>query len=481
MTTPKAAGGDSAASTRAVDAREVGSSAEPALRRALSNRHIQMIALGGAIGTGLFYGSADAITLAGPSILLAYLLGGVTIFFVVRAMGEMSVQSPTSGAFSAYAYRYWSPRAGFISGWNYWFNYVAVSMVELSVVGVYINYWFPTVPRWLTAALVLLIITFVNIVGVRAFGEFEFWFALIKVIAIIGMIVLGIVVIIMGTNPGAGLPAPSFSHLWNEGGFFPHGVSGMAKSLAVVMFSFGGIELIGITAGEADDPQRSIPRAINQVVYRILIFYIGALLVIMAVVPWNRIDGKLSPFVQIFDSVGIGVAAHILNLVVLTAALSVYNSALYSNGRMLYSLSWQGNAPRSFRQLSGRGVPLLGVLVSSVVTVGAVILAFAQPDTAFPVLMSTALASALINWAMILITQLKFRQSLTPKEVAQLRFKLPGGRLATAFALTMLGAVAVLMAVLPDHQVAVVVGPVWLLALFLSYEVKTRYQRARGR
>ncbi|MBE6483167.1 MAG: amino acid permease [Actinomycetaceae bacterium] len=440
-----------------------------------------MIALGGAIGTGLFYGSADAISLAGPSILIAYLLGGVTIFLVVRAMGEMSVHSPTSGAFSAYAYRYWSPRAGFISGWNYWFNYVAVSMVELSVVGVYINYWFPSVPRGVTAALVLLIITFVNLVGVRAFGEFEFWFALIKVVAIIGMIVLGIVVVIMGTNPGAGLPTPSFAHLWNEGGFFPHGVSGMAKSLTVVMFSFGGIELIGITAGEADDPQRSIPRAINQVVYRILIFYIGALLIIMAVVPWNRIDGEISPFVQIFDSVGIGVAAHILNLVVLTAALSVYNSGLYSNGRMLYSLSWQGNAPRSFRQLSGRGVPLLGVLVSSVVTVGAVILAFAEPDTAFPVLMSTALASALINWAMILITQFKFRQSLTPQEVAHLRFKLPGGRLATVLALGMLGVVAVLMAVLPDSQVAVVVGPIWLLVLFLSYEVKTRYQRVRGR
>jgi len=487
MSTTGAEEHNSAASTHAASARksgnaqQSGSTSEPTLRRALSNRHIQMIALGGAIGTGLFYGSADAISLAGPSILIAYLLGGVTIFLVVRAMGEMSVHSPTSGAFSAYAYRYWSPRAGFISGWNYWFNYVAVSMVELSVVGVYINYWFPSVPRGVTAALVLLIITFVNLVGVRAFGEFEFWFALIKVVAIIGMIVLGIVVVIMGTNPGAGLPTPSFAHLWNEGGFFPHGVSGMAKSLTVVMFSFGGIELIGITAGEADDPQRSIPRAINQVVYRILIFYIGALLIIMAVVPWNRIDGEISPFVQIFDSVGIGVAAHILNLVVLTAALSVYNSGLYSNGRMLYSLSWQGNAPRSFRQLSGRGVPLLGVLVSSVVTVGAVILAFAEPDTAFPVLMSTALASALINWAMILITQFKFRQSLTPQEVAHLRFKLPGGRLATVLALGMLGVVAVLMAVLPDSQVAVVVGPIWLLVLFLSYEVKTRYQRVRGR
>lgn len=311
------------------------------LHRDLHNRHIQMIALGGAIGTGLFYGSASSISLAGPAILFVYLIGGCTIYLVMRALGEMSVHEPVPGAFSHYAYTYWSPRAGFISGWNYWFNYIFVAMSELSVVGLYINYWFPAVPTWLTAAFCLVFITAVNLLGVRAFGEFEFWFALVKVIAIIGMIVLGILVLVVGLQePHQVPPGTSFAEL-----VFPNGLKGATFAFVVVMFSFGGIELIGITAGEADDPRRSIPRAINLVIQRILIFYVLSLAIIMAVIPWRSIDGHASPFVQIFDSVGITFAAHILNFVVLTAALSVYNSGLYSNGRMLYSLAQQGNAP----------------------------------------------------------------------------------------------------------------------------------------
>ena len=371
---------------------QAGNSADGGLRRALTNRHIQMIALGGAIGTGLFYGSAAGIKLAGPSILLAYALGGAVIFFVVRAMGEMSVHRPSSGSFSRYANDYWSPRAGFVAGWNYWFNYIAVAMAELTVVGQYVQYWFPSVPAWASAAAVLLVITAVNLVGVKAFGEFEFWFSAIKVAAVVGMIVLGLYVIAAGVNSNPHLPDPSFGHLFGDG-FLAKGVTGLLASLVFVMFSFGGIELIGITAGEAENPQRSIPKAVNQVVYRILIFYIGALFVVMAVVPWDAIDGKLSPFVQIFDSVGIKAAAHMLNFVVLTAALSVYNSGLYSNGRMLYSLAWQGNAPKAFTKLSHRGIPYVGVLFSSLVTATAVAIVYFLPETAFTIVISTALAS----------------------------------------------------------------------------------------
>ena len=361
---------------------EAGVLAQPqagGLKRELKNRHIQMIALGGAIGTGLFYGSADSIGLAGPAILLAYLIGGTVIFLVVRALGEMSVDEPVSGAFSHYAYKNWSPRAGFVSGWNYWFNYIAVSMAELSVVGLYVNYWFPGVPKWLSAAFFLVAITAVNLLGVRAYGEFEFWFALIKVVAVIGMIVLGIVVVVLGINHNASLPDPSFGHLVHDGGFFAQGVSGMLMALVVVMFSFGGIELIGITAGEADNPKRTISRAVNQVVYRILIFYIGALAVIMAVIPWTKIDGKESPFVQIFDNIGIGGAAHILNFVVLTAALSVYNSGTYCNGRMLVGLAEQGDAPRALAKVDKRGVPVRALLVSALVTFLAVVVNYDLP------------------------------------------------------------------------------------------------------
>ena len=458
-----------------------GTSDDGGLRRALTNRHIQMIALGGAIGTGLFYGSAEGIKLAGPSILLAYALCGVVIFFVVRAMGEMSVYRPSSGSFSRYANDYWSPRAGFVAGWNYWFNYIAVAMAELTVVGQYIQYWFPSVPAWASAAVVLLVITMVNLVGVRAFGEFEFWFSAIKVAAVVGMIVLGLYVIAAGVNSNPHLPDPSFGHLFSDG-FLAKGLTGLLASLVFVMFSFGGIELIGITAGEADDPQRSIPKAINQVVYRILIFYIGALFVIMAVVPWNAIDGKLSPFVQIFDSVGIKAAAHMLNFVVLTAALSVYNSGLYSNGRMLYSLARQGNAPKAFMRLSRRGIPFVGVLFSSFVTATAVAIVYFLPKTAFTIVISTALASGIISWAIILITQRKFRRVIGPRGEAELSFKLPGGKTTNSIVLAALGGLLVLMASSADYRTAVIVLPIWLAILFVAYEVGRRTVKlGRGR
>ena len=453
-----------------------GASDDGGLRRALTNRHIQMIALGGAIGTGLFYGSAEGIKLAGPSILLAYALCGAVIFFVVRAMGEMSVHRPSSGSFSRYANDYWSPRAGFVAGWNYWFNYIAVAMAELTVVGQYIQYWFPSVPAWASAAVVLLVITAVNLVGVKAFGEFEFWFSAIKVAAVVGMIVLGLYVIAAGVNSNPHLPDPSFGHLFSDG-FLAKGLTGLLASLVFVMFSFGGIELIGITAGEAENPQRSIPRAVNQVVYRILIFYIGALTIVMAVVPWRQINGKLSPFVQIFDSVGISVAAHVLNFVVLTAALSVYNSGLYSNGRMLYSLARQGNAPKAFMRLSRRGIPYAGVLFSSMVTAVSVAVIYFLPDTAFSILMAMALGASIISWVMILLTHRVFRKRIG-SGLADLAFKLPGGLASNAVALVSLVGVFILMAFNPDYRTSVAVMPIWLFILFAAYEVKKRSSKS---
>lgn len=444
------------------------------LRRDLKNRHIQMIALGGAIGTGLFYGSASSIQLAGPSVLVTYLFGGLVIFLVMRAVGEMSVHTPVAGAFSHYAYQNWSPRAGFISGWNYWFNYVLVAMSELSVVGIYINYWFPAVPTWLTAAFCIFFITVINLVSVKAFGEFELWFALVKVAAIIGMIVLGVFVVIKGTTSNPDLPPPSFTNLWDIGGFFPNGIGGAFMALVVVMFSFGGIELIAITAGEAQNPARTIPKAINQVIYRILLFYIGSLAVIMAVIPWTMIDGELSPFVQIFDSAGISVAAHILNFVVLAAALSVYNSGLYSNGRMLYSLAGQGNAPKVFTKVSSRGTPYVGVLASSAVTVIAVIVVMIWHDFAFNYMLSIALIAGIINWMMIMITQWKFRRRIGPDEVKKLTFRLPGGAFSTVFVMVFLAIVVVQMALSPNYRMAVIIGPLWLILLAVSYDVKRK-------
>ncbi|KAB7788411.1 amino acid permease [Bifidobacterium leontopitheci] len=474
---------------------------EPTLRKSLKNRHVQLIALGGAIGTGLFYGSSDSISLAGPSVLLAYLIGGLAIFMIVRALGEMSVEDPRAGAFSYYASRYWSKRAGFVSGWNYWFNYILVSMVELSVVGTFVNYWFPAIPRWASAAAFLVVIGAANLLGVSKFGEFEFWFAIIKIAAVIAMIVGGLAVVAMGLPTALPGVKASFANLFTvDGGLLPHGLmtrgadgtwTGLLMALVVVMFSFGGTELIGITAGETEDPRRTIPRATNGIIWRILVFYIGALSVIMAVVPWDTIDGTSSPFVQIFDSVGVHAAAGILNFVCLTAVMSVYNSGLYANSRMLFSLARQGNAPAAFGRLNRHGVPVAGVLVSVAVTAAAVVVVFLWPDFAFNYLMSIATIAGIINWSMIMVTEVHFRRRVAagdgPGELAglrgeealgRLRFKLPCARVMPYVVLAFLAMVVVLMCFSDGYRVAVIAGVIWLAVLLAAYQLTQARKRA---
>ncbi|MGI1658767.1 MAG: amino acid permease [Desulfitobacterium sp.] len=445
------------------------STKENGMHRGLKNRHIQMIALGGAIGTGLFYGSAQTIQLAGPAITFSYLIGGLVIFFIMRMLGEMAVDEPVSGSFSHFAYKYWGEFPGFLSGWNYWFNYIVVSMAELTAVGIYINFWFPDVPHWITALICLVLVTLLNLISVGAFGEFEFWFAIVKVVAIIGMIVFGLYLIFAGING----EATGFSNLWAHGGFLPNGMVGLLFSLVPVMFSFGGIELIGITAGEADNPKKSIPKAINQVMWRILIFYVGALTVLMILYPWNLVGADGSPFVMIFSKIGIPAAATLLNIVVLTAALSVYNSGVYSNGRMLYSLALQGNAPKVFGKLNKRGVPVAGVFVSSGVTLVAVILNFLFPGKIFMYLIAVAIIAAVITWTTIIIVNLKFRKAkLAQGEGERIEFKTPFHPYTNYFCAAFLAMIVVLMAFTESMKMAVFVLPVWLLILWVGFKIK---------
>lgn len=446
----------------------------PGLRRNLQNRHIQMIALGGAIGTGLFYGSAGSAQIAGPSVLLTYALGGLAIFIVMRALGEMSWHTPVSGAFSYYATENWGRFPGFFSGWNYWFNYIFVSMAELSVVGIYVNYWLPDVHPGITAAVFLVIITAVNLIDVKAYGEFEFWFAIIKVIAIIAMIALGLFLIVGGRGDAVGT-----SNLWAHGGFMPNGLWGMLSALVVVMFAFGGVELIGITAGEADNPRTTIPKAINQVVYRILIFYIGALFVVFCLVPWNTLDEKHSPFVLIFDQLGIPAAATILNIVVLTAAVSAYNSGLYSNGRMLYSLALRGDAPAFLTRLNKSGSPYVGVLVSSAVTGVAVVMVFVLGEKVFLLLVPIALMAGIFNWTMILITQILFRRRIGPEGVARLGFRMPFFPIANYVVLAFLAFVVFVMTTQPSSRFTPLYGLAWVGIVGLGYLVRSRAGRRR--
>ena len=472
------------------------------LRKSLKNRHIQLIALGGAIGTGLFYGSSESIALAGPSILLAYLIGGLVIFMIVRALSEMAVEDPKAGAFSYYATRYWSKRAGFISGWNYWFNYVLVAMVELAVVGSFVNYWFPNIPKWVSAAVFLVVIAALNLMGVSKFGEFEFWFAIIKIVAVIAMILGGLYVIIANVPTASGIRASFANWFTIDGGFMPHGLmsqntdgtwTGLLMALVVVMFSFGGTELIGITAGETENPRVTIPKATNGIIWRILVFYILALGVIMAVVPWNKIDGNSSPFVQIFDSVGVHAAAGILNFVCLTAVMSVYNSGLYANSRMLYSLAKQGNAPAYLGKLTRRGVPAAGVITSAIIIAIAVVVVFVWPEFAFNYLMSIATIAAAINWTMIMITEIHFRRVVAagdgPAELKGLKgkealdkiaFKLPFAHVMPYIVIAFMALVVVLMCFSASYRIAVVAGVIWLIVLFVAYELQSRFAKQQA-
>jgi len=310
------------------------------LARRLKSRHIHMIAIGGAIGVGLFLGSGKAIAKAGPGLLLSYAIGGIAIFFIMRALGELLLHKPVAGSFATYAEEFVGPFAGFATGWSYWFMWVVIGMAEITAVGVYIHYWLPEVPQWVPALVTLAVLTVVNIVAVRLFGELEFWFALIKVVTIVALILGGLAVIVFGIGDlgqGAGV-----SNLSSHGGFLPFGVLGAVLALQMVMFAYQGVELIGVTAGEAEDPARVLPRATNGIIWRILIFYLGALAVIMSLLPWAQLDPSASPFVFVFDKLGLNAAADVINLVVITAAASSCNSGLFSNGRMLFTLARSG-------------------------------------------------------------------------------------------------------------------------------------------
>lgn len=446
------------------------------LKRGLKNRHIQLIALGGAIGTGLFLGSAGVMKSAGPSMILGYALCGFIAFMIMRQLGEMIVEEPVAGSFSHFAHKYWGGFAGFLSGWNCWMLYILVGMSELTAVGKYIHYWWPEIPTWASAAAFFILINAINLANVKVFGEAEFWFAIIKVLAIVGMIGLGSYLLVSGS----GGPEASITNLWEHGGFFPEGFGGLVMALALIMFSFGGLEMLGFTAAEADKPKTVIPKAINQVIYRILIFYIGALVVLLSLTPWNSLVANLdasggsysgSPFVHVFSMLGSNTAAHILNFVVLTAALSVYNSGTYCNARMLYGMAEQGDAPAGLAKIDKRGVPVRSILASAAVTLVAVLLNYFMPQHALELLMSLVVATLVINWAMISYSHLKFRQHLDrtgQKPLFKALWYPFGNYLCLAWVVLILG----IMLMMDGIRTSVYAMPVWLGVMWICYQLK---------
>jgi aromatic amino acid transport protein AroP len=445
---------------------------EGELKRGLKNRHIQLIALGGAIGTGLFLGIAQTIKMAGPAVLLGYALGGFIAFLIMRQLGEMVAEEPVSGSFSFFANKYWGGFAGFLAGWNYWVLYVLVSMAELTAVGIYVQYWWPEIPTWMSAAFFFVLINAINLSNVKAFGEMEFWFAIIKVIAILGMIGFGGWMLFSGS----GGPEATVSNLWAQGGFFPNGVGGLVMAMAFIMFSFGGLELVGITAAEADNPEKSIPKATNQVIYRILIFYIGALTVLLSLYPWGKVVEGGSPFVMIFHALDSNLVANVLNLVVLTAALSVYNSCVYCNSRMLFGLAKQGNGPKALLKTNKSGVPLTAITISAAATLLCVLINYLIPGKAFGLLMSLVVSALVINWAMISLAHLKFRKVKAAEGVTT-KFKALWSPFGNYLCLAFMAAILVIMYMNDGTRISVELIPAWVLVLGIGYLLKQKSQR----
>jgi len=435
------------------------------LQRHLKVRHIRLMALGSTIGVGLFLGSASAIQIAGPSILLGYLLAGIVAFIVLRTLGEMAVHEPVAGSFAAYANTYVGPLAGYMVGWGYWTYWIVVGIAEVTAVGIYMGIWFPETPQWIWALSSILMMGLINLIAVKVFGEFEFWFALIKVVAIVAMIALGCSVIFFGfTNDWNPI---GLANLWQHGGFFPNGISGMLLSLQMVLFAYVGIEMIGLSAGEAENPRKTIPMAIDSLAWRILIFYMGAIFVILAIFPWNEVGQQGSPFVVMFERIGLREAAGIINFVVITAALSSCNAGIFSGGRLLYALSVNGYAPSTFASLSKYGVPHRAVMATVAVCMTGVVLNYFVPDKAFQYIMAAVTFVGLMVWIAILITQIQFRRSLTKVQVAELAYRTPWWPYSSWFALAFISLVVVLMGFHEDARIALVLGPC-LLAVYLA-------------
>lgn len=454
------------------------------LRRGLGARQMRMIALGGTIGVGLFMGATSTIKWTGPSVIFAYLIAGIFLFLVMRAMGEMVYLHPTSGSFANFASDYIHPVAGYLTAWSNIFQWVVVGMSEVIAVGEYMNYWFPDLPQWIPGVIVVALLAGANLVSVKAFGEFEFWFAMIKVVTIILMIVAGFGLIFFGLGNGG--EAIGLSNLWSHGGFMPNGWIGFFFALSIVIGSYQGVELIGITAGETKDPQKNIKSAVNGVIWRILIFYIGAIFVIVTVYPWDELGNIGSPFVATFAKVGITFAAGLINFVVLTAAMSGCNSGIFSASRMTLNLSQKGMLPKFFGKVMKNGVPIWTVLAIAMgILIGALLnvilpLFIKGADSIFVYVYSASILPGMVPWFMILISHLRFRKN-HPDELDGHPFKMPGGAITNYITMAFFIMVLIGMLFNKETVVSVVIGIIFLLFMTLFFFLKGYHKLSKDK
>ncbi|MHC6227638.1 D-serine/D-alanine/glycine transporter [Pseudomonas sp. X10] len=444
------------------------------LQRNLTNRHIQLIAIGGAIGTGLFMGSGKTISLAGPSIIFVYMIIGFMLFFVMRAMGELLLSNLEYKSFIDFSADLLGPWAGYFTGWTYWFCWVITGIADVIAIAAYSQFWFPDLPQWIPALACVGVLLSLNLITVKLFGEIEFWFAMIKIVAILALVATGLYMVFSGFESPAGRTA-SLANLWNDEGMFPHGLMGFFAGFQIAVFAFVGIELVGTTAAEAKNPERTLPRAINSIPIRIIMFYVLALIAIMAVTPWRDVVPGKSPFVELFVLAGLPAAASVINFVVLTSAASSANSGVFSTSRMLFGLAQQGDAPKSFETLSRRNVPANGLYFSCTCLLLGAALIYVIPDLveAFTLVTTVSAILFMFVWSLILLSYLNYRKQRAALHQAS-KYKMPGGRFMCHVCLTFFAFILVLLSLEDDTRQALIVTPLWFVLLAVTYQFVRR-------
>jgi len=442
------------------------------LHRGLSTRQLTMISIGGVIGVGMFLGSGSTVKLAGPGVVLSYFLGGVIMFLVMLALGEMSVYKPVAGSFRVYAHDALGPYAGYLVGVTYALCWMVVMSAEIIAASTYMGYWFPPNITWIFGIIFAIIMAVVNMIDVKYYGEFEFWFASIKVIAIIVFLILGAALIL---GIGTGEPIGAKNYL-GHGGLFPKGISGVLLAMIMTIFAYGGSEVVGVAAGETANPEKAIPLAINGILVRTLVLYLGSMIVLVGVVPWMEVGLKGSPFLLVFQATGIPYAADIMNFVVITAALSGMNCGLYTNSRMIYSLAKGGYVPAFLGQVNKNKVPVAAVWMSLLLVFVGIIVYYISPDKAFLWITSIGSFGFQFVWFMILLSQIFLRKKI-PAE--QLKFKMPGAPYTSWFALIGLVIVFITQFFLPDLRIGAIAGLSWLALLSIYYFIAVKGRFAK--
>lgn len=439
------------------------------LKRGMGKRQVIFLALGSAIGTGLFYGAAQAINLAGPSVLIAYCISGLAVFMVMRALGEMIIHNPLPGSFARYAANYISPLAGFLTGWTYVFEVVLVGLADITAFATYMGFWYPDVSPWVWTLSITLIITCINLAAVKVYGELEFWLSFIKITAIIAMIIAGIALILFDWGTNTTDATTGIHNLWQNGGVFPNGWIGFLACFSVVVFAFGGVEIVGMAAMEVQNPDTVIKKAINSVPIRILLFYVMTLAVLMSLYPWNQLGLIDSPFVSVFANLGISFAANILNVIVVIAAVSAINSEMYGASRMIHGLSQEGYAFKKLQYLSKNGIPIFVILLILVIFLLGVVLNYFYHDQIFFLIAAMATFATVFVWIMILLSQIFMRLKIPKEEQRNLKFPIPFWPIGSIFTVVFMLFIVISLWFFDNTWPVLIVGVLWISLLVTCF------------